>query len=158
MKMLVIFDSMFGNTGKIAEAIGEGLRRCGDVQVLNVCEVTSELINAADLLVIGSPTQRFRPLPSITAWLKAVPHGSWTGKRIAIFDTRMTEENVKKVGILAFFVSIFGYAAGAMMKQVKPTGGKLISPSAGFYIQDTEGPLVADELERAAVWGQKLAD
>jgi flavodoxin len=156
MKALIVYDSMFGNTGKIAEVVGEGLKPCGLVQVLKVSEVMPEQIKEADLLVIGSPTQKFRPLPSVTAWLKSVPRGSWKGKRIAIFDTRMTEENVKKVGILRFFVSIFGYAAGAIEKQIKPTGGKLISPSVGFYIQDTEGPLVEGELERAAAWAQKL--
>jgi hypothetical protein len=32
----------------------------------------------------------------------------------------------------------------------------LIEPTAGFLVQDTEGPLVEGELERAAEWAKQI--
>jgi flavodoxin len=157
MNILVVYDSMYGNTAKIAEAVGEGLCDCGDVSVMKVDELTAGHLKKADLVVVGSPTQRFRPLPAVSTWIKSIPAGDLRGKRIAVFDTRMTKEAVEAVKILAFFVRIFGYAAGAMEKAFKKSGAVQAAPGEGFYITDTEGPLVEGELERARVWALTLA-
>jgi hypothetical protein len=53
MKALVVFESIFGNTQHIAEAIAEGLR--GEVEVVEVGKARAE-IAGVDLLVVGGPT------------------------------------------------------------------------------------------------------
>ena len=56
MKAVVIYESMYGNTHLIAEAIAEGLRPHGDVTVVPVEAATAEHLEGADLVVVGGPT------------------------------------------------------------------------------------------------------
>src|SRR5437763_11115528 len=56
MRAMVIYESMYGNTHAIAEAIGRGLAPGNDVTVVPVAEATPELLSDADLVVAGGPT------------------------------------------------------------------------------------------------------
>ena len=157
MKALVVYDSVYGNSQQVAQAIGDGLGTQGDVDVLRASNVKPEQLGGLDLLVVGSPTQRFTSLPAISRFLKGIPRGSLTGVRVAAFDTRFTVSNIEKVRILAFFVRIFGYAAEPIMKRLEQKGGEPAAPPEGFFVGDTEGPLNEGELERASVWAQEIS-
>jgi flavorubredoxin len=61
MKTLVIYDSFFGNTEKIALEIGAGFGERGEVETLPVSQVTPEKVQGLDSLIVGSPTRGFRP-------------------------------------------------------------------------------------------------
>jgi len=65
MKALVVYDSFFGNTEKIAQTIGNALGAPADVEVLRVGNVKPEQLTGLGLLVVGSPTRAFRPTPAI---------------------------------------------------------------------------------------------
>ena len=159
MKGLIVYDSMYGNTEKIALAIGKGLGRPEAILVKRVGEVKPEHFTGLDLLVIGSPTQRFQPTVATSNLLKEIPQNSLQGTRVAVFDTRLTEAWIKKTPVLAFFVRIFGqsaYAAKGMANKLKRLGGELTAPAEGFYVEDTQGPLVAGELERAVEWAKQI--
>jgi flavodoxin len=54
MKTLVVYDSAYGNTEKIARAIGGAIP--GETQVRRVAEVSSAELVSLDLLIVGSPT------------------------------------------------------------------------------------------------------
>ena len=56
MRALVIYESMYGNTHQIAEAIGEGLDLSDGVKVLPLADVTQSMLEQADLIVVGGPT------------------------------------------------------------------------------------------------------
>ena len=56
MHAVVVYESMYGNTHLIADAIGAGLRTAFDVRVVPVSQVSGEIIADADLLVVGGPT------------------------------------------------------------------------------------------------------
>jgi len=156
MKAMVVYDSMYGNTEKVAQAIGQALGSAGDVEVVRASEVQLGQLAGLTLLVAGSPTQKFRPLPATTTFLKSIPADGLRGVRVAAFDTRMTESAVEKIRILAFFVKIFGYAAQPIADRLQKKGGDLAVPPQGFYVGDTEGPLLEGELERAADWAKKI--
>lgn len=158
MKALVIYDSQFGNTEKIARAIAEGLGSHGQVELLQVGQVKSDQLAGYQLLVVGSPTQRFRATPNTTQLLKEIPKNGLAGVKVTAFDTRLTVEEIESIKILAFFVRLFGYAAQPIAKQLKQKGGELVVPAEGFYVQGTEGPLVEGELERAKQWGKKILE
>jgi flavodoxin I len=155
MKALVVYDSAFGNTEQIARAIAQGVGE--GTEVVRAGSVQPGQLTGLDLLIVGSPTQKFRPLPPVSELLKAMSRGSLNGVRVAAFDTRMTQAKVDAVGILAFFVKIFGYAADPIAKRLVKAGGKLAAAPEGFYVEDTEGPLQAGELERATAWGRRVA-
>ena len=69
MKSLVIYDSVFGNTEKIANAIGEAL----ELQALSVNKVSPGDIQGIDLLIVGSPTRGFRPTKAIKEFIRHLP-------------------------------------------------------------------------------------
>jgi hypothetical protein len=77
---------------------------------------------------------------------------------VAAFDTRFTETEIGRVRILAFFVSLFGYAAEPIASRLQKKGGNLAVPPEGFYVGGTEGPLLEGELERAAAWAREVAE
>jgi flavodoxin len=156
MKAMVVYDSMYGNTGKVAEAIGDALGAPDDVAVVRVGGVKPEQFTGLSVLVVGSPTQRFSPTGATTQFLKGIPKNGLQGVRVAGFDTRFTESKIEEIGIQAFFVRIFGYAAEPIASRLEKKGGALAIAPEGFYVADAEGPLVEGELERAAEWARQI--
>ena len=63
MKALIVYESMFGNTHAVAEAVAAGLRPAVQTEVRRVAEVAPEAVAEADLLVVGAPDPCPRPLP-----------------------------------------------------------------------------------------------
>ena len=158
MKILIIYDSVYGNTEQIAQAIGKTLGSQNEVEILRVGEVKLPQLTGLDLLIVGSPTQRFRPTTAITQFLGGIPKDGLKGVKIAAFDTRLTISNINETPVLAFFVRLSGsaaYAARPIADRLKKSGGDLIVPPEGFYVKGMEGPLVEGELERAAEWVMK---
>jgi flavodoxin I len=156
MKALVVYDSVFGNTEKVAQAIGQALGSPEDVKVVQASDAKPEQLVGLTLLIVGSPTRQFSPTGATTGFLKSVPKHGLKGVKVAAFDTRFTESAIEKVRILAFFVKIFGYAAKPIADRLQKKGGELVVPPEGFYVGDTEGPLLEGELERAADWARQI--
>ena len=153
MNSLVIYDSLYGNTEKIAREMGRVL---GAVDVVSVGMVKMEQLKGVDLLVVGSPTQRLQMTRAMKAFLAKIPAGALEGVQVATFDTRLPERTIKKNAILAFFVKMYGFAADPIAKGLAARGGCLAARPEGFFVEGMEGPLVAGELERAAEWARKL--
>ena len=155
MKALVVYDSFFGNTEKIAKAIGGALGDSKDVTVSKVNEADAGMLKGVNLLVAGSPTRAFSPTPAIRAFIAKLPANSLAGVKVSAFDTRIKIDE-KTPGILRFFAGIFGYADKALLRGLLRKGGVQALPSEGFFVLGSEGPLAEGELERAAAWGKKL--
>lgn len=152
MKSLVVYDSQFGNTQMIAQAIADQLAGSGTAYAIHVDEVQLGDIPGINLLVVGSPTQQFSATAPIKRWLKILPEGSINAVRAAAFDTRFTQEKIDEIKVLSFFVNFFGYGAESIAKRLIKQGAKLVAEPEGFYVSDTEGPLLSGELERAVAW------
>jgi len=155
MKALVIYDSFFGNTEKIAQAIGEALSSHGKVQVLKVSNAKPEHLAGLSLLVVGSPTRAFRPSPAISSFLGGIPANGLQGIKVAAFDTGISLQDANSA-ILSFFVKLFGYAAKPIAAKLKKKGGTLAIPPEGFFVKGSEGPLKEGELERVADWAKQI--
>jgi flavodoxin len=145
MKTLVVYDSMYGFTEKIAKAIGSGIT--GEVKVVRVNEVSPAEAANWDRVLAGSPTQGGRMLKTMQEWLDTLPEAAIKGKKAAAFDTR----------IPAKWVKLFGYAAGKISDSLKKKGANLISEPEGFLVQKTKGPFVEGEEERAKKWGATIS-
>jgi len=155
MKSLVVFDTFFGNTEKVARAISDALG--AESAAIRVTEARHEQLAGLGLLVVGSPTRAFRPSKPISNFLNGVPRDALRGVRVAAFDTRMSTADVKSP-VLNVMVKIFGYAAKPIAKRLVGRGGALAAPPEGFIVEGSEGPLRGGELERAAAWAKALAD
>jgi flavodoxin I len=157
MSHLIVYDSQYGNTEKIARAIDGALGSEGEGECLRVCDVRPEHLSGIHLLVVGSPTQRFRATEATNSFLKEIPKNALSGVKVAAFDTRITEQEIRETSrVLNFAVKYFGYAARQIADQLVKKGGQLVISPEGFYVSGMEGPLSDGELERAAEWGNKL--
>ena len=155
MKVLTIYDSYFGNTEKIAQAIGNALNAQWDVEVLRVGEVKPGQVTGLGLLIVGSPTRAFKPSTPITRVLKMISKDGLAGVKVAAFDTRFSASDVES-GVLRGLMNTFGYAAKPIADRLTRVDGQLMIPPEGFIVEGTEGPLREGELERAADWARQV--
>lgn len=151
MKALVVYDSAFGNTEKVAQAMAAEL----GCEARHVTAVTPEQLTGLDALIVGSPTQAFQALKPVKAFLKSIPAGSLRGVKVAGFDTRMDVKEVNNA-VLTVFSKAFGYAAEPIGKQLVKKGGTQAMPPEGFIVTGEKGPLRDGELERAAEWAKRI--
>jgi flavodoxin len=145
MKAMIVYDSVSGNTQKIAEAIAVGMGR--GIKARRPSTIGAEELRGVDLLVIGSPTFGGRPTKPLQAFLDSIPKSVAEKLSIAAFDTRMSMK----------FAKIFGYAAVRLSAQFQANGSTVKSQPQGFIVKGRTGPLAEGELERASAWGRELA-
>ncbi|MCP2267175.1 flavodoxin family protein [Promicromonospora thailandica] len=161
MRALVVYESMYGNTKLVAQAIGEGIEESMHADVVEVTVAPTTVTADVTLLVVGGPTHAFSmSWPStrrdaaqqaasiisrgrgIREWLGALP-GTRRETEAATFDTRTTSR-------------ITGSAARAASRRLDRLGFPLVATPVSFRVADALGPLVAGELDRARSWGREL--
>ena len=142
MKALIVYDSVYGNTEKIARAMAEAMTPPDEGKVLRAGEADPSELASIDLLIVGSPTHGGRPTPAVQDLLNKVTQPSLQGINVAAFDTRIQTK----------LVGVFGYAAGRIANNLKKKGGNLIASPEGFFVTGSKGPLKEGELERATGW------
>ena len=157
MKILVAYDSYFGNTEKVARAVADAAASAGEVAFLKVDQVKPGDLEHLDLLFVGSPTRGFAPSEGTRAFLKQFKPGSLSNVKAAVFDTRIPLDDMKPA-FLRFMQKLAGYADVKMAASLKSAGAKMILPTEGFAVMDSEGPLKEGELERAAVWAKTVVN
>jgi len=162
MNALVVYESLYGNTKQIAEAIAEGLARECNVTITEVGEAPVAPSDV-DLLVVGGPTHQFglsrkssrqqgaddhdRPVISlnigIREWIEGLPRVS--GGAAATFDTSIRKPNLP------------GSAARGAAKRLKKKGYRLVVPGELFLVEGGKGPITEGESDRATEWGQEVS-
>jgi len=153
MKVLIIYDSFFGNTEQIALALSKAFGDNDIVEIRRISQITADSLTGVNLLFVGSPTRKFTSTPAIKSFLKKLPDNSLERKKVAAFDTRIDIITINN-RFLNMMVKLFGYAAEPLDALLRKKGGKSVLPPEGFYVLETEGPLKEGELERAVVWAQ----
>ncbi len=154
MKTLIIYDSAFGNTQKIAEAVGAAF---AGAEVQHVDQVTAGDFSDLECLVVGSATQKQNFLDGMRSFLTSIPQNGLNGVKVAAFDTRISIGDVQSVASrFAARVFLHRYAAQPIAEALKARGGVEVIDPEGFFVLDTEGPLKSGELERATAWGQQI--
>jgi flavodoxin len=152
MQTLVIYDSKFGNTEKIAEAIGRGIGSVSDVRVTSTAEaagVNESIAARPDLVLVGGPTQNHGPSAGLRRFVNNLPT-ALRGVPAACFDTRYRGP-----------VLLMGSAAASAAKTLAKRGAKLVAPSESFFIVRhgamEQQALEQGEITRAEAWGQVIA-
>jgi flavodoxin len=146
MLTFVIYDTKFGNTEKIAEAIGRGASTAGSIRVMDIAEAARPLAERPDLLLVGGPTQRRGLSPALRSFIDDLPR-SLKGVPAASFDTRYRGATL-----------LMGSAASEAFKRLRKAGGRVAAQPESFFIArggplETQG-LEAGEVERAERWGR----
>lgn len=166
MTVLVVFESMFGDSQQIAEAIAAGIATTHPVTTTEVGKAPDAIPADVTLLVVGGPNHGFglpRPetrkdaagktdAPLVTQgrglreWLEVVSSQGTT--RAVTFDTRMDHPKV---------LTKMDHASHTSAKRLKKAGFPIAGESQHFVVTDVQGPLAPGEVERAQQWGTTLA-
>jgi len=167
MKALVVYESMYGNTAAVAEAIASSLRARGlEVDLCPVSETDPEATAEVDLLVVGGPTHvhgmsssKSRQTavsdekntfaaptlePGLRAWLKELPSGA--GRLATAFDTRIDKP-----------VILTGSAAKGIARRLRARRFRLVGQPESFLVS-TQNELLGGELDHAVTWGADVAE
>jgi menaquinone-dependent protoporphyrinogen IX oxidase len=153
MKSIIIYDTSYGNTKKIAETIAETLKESGvEADLFHLKEVKK--LNAKDynLLVLGSPTKFGTMSFSVKSFLGKVKSEEWTGKPFAAFDTE-NPENVEQSRLQKKEWS----AAEKIADKLKEKKMHQLSPVLKALVLGWKGPLVEGEIERTKNYARELA-
>jgi hypothetical protein len=166
MRALVVYESMFGSTAAIAEAVATSLRDNGlDAKARPISKTEPAEAGGIDLLIVGGPTHRHglsssksrqaaagdakntfpEPTlePGLRDWLKQLPPRG--GQLGAAFDTRFN---------LSMIVT--GSAAKGIARRLEERGDPLVIQPESFFVSK-EHQLLDGELEHAARWGAEVA-
>ena len=141
MRSLVIYESEYGNTEKVARAIAEALGQHGETRVTPVRSVTTLDAEDLDVLVVGAPTQRHGSPATVRELLERTPKGELAGVRALAFDTRYPRARW-----------ITGSAAREIGRRLRRKGCKLLAEPESFFVEGAEGPLEPGEEDRARAW------
>jgi flavodoxin len=147
MNALVLYDSQFGNTERIAEAITLVLQEVLTTRLGTTTEIgdCAEALHDVDLLVVGGPTQAHGVSPNLKPSLECLGERSLHGVRAAVFDTRLHGPR---------FVT--GSAAVRLARMLRRRGAWIVVPPASFIVGGREGPLDAGEVDRARAWAREV--
>jgi flavodoxin len=147
MNVIVVYESRYGNTARVAHEIAAALEASGPVRLIEISDATAFDVKDTDLLVVGGPTEGHGMSPTLRARLMAVPPDALRGVALAPFDTRL-----KLPAFLA------GSAARGIAKILQAKGARLVVPPESFLVTGTkeEVHLVEGEIERAGAWAEKV--
>jgi flavodoxin len=145
MESLVVYDSKFGNTRKLAEAIADGLRRAGSVRLIGLDTAPPTDLGTVDLLVVGGPTQVHGMTARIRQFVDRLEPRSATGMVAATFDTRLRMPAV-----------LSGSAAIQVARKLRQAGIRVFVRPQSFFVSLGVPELEQGEAERAAEWAKDL--
>jgi len=167
MKAYVVYESMYGNTAAIGEAIAQELRerglvvRCGPLTRIDPAGVDD-----GGLVVVGGPTHAHGMTrgatrrtaasdkkntyatptlsPGLREWIDDLPSGA--GTLAAAFDTRFAKP-----------VFLTGSAAKGIVRRLSHRGFHMVAGPKSFFVS-TANELLAGELDHARKWAGALLD
>jgi DivIVA domain-containing protein len=183
IKITIVYESMFGNSRKVAEAISDGVRETrpeAHVECVAVRGASLELIRSTDLLIVGGPTHLghmttdFSRKRQISRENKAEVKGQpphelepeTAGLGLREWFHQLPKAQVG--GVLAgphrhaaafdtrLGSALAGGAANGIGRKLRRRGYGLVKNPEGFILDDASGPPCAGEIERAKEWGAQL--
>jgi hypothetical protein len=168
MRTLIVYESYFGCTREIAEALAREFRRVGVATLAPVESARHHPVRAYDLVVVGGPTQarglsrfgtrravlsraamRRRPArvdPRVSIglreWLDGL--GLCDGTAAAAFDTRLNAPAL-----------LTGRASRALATGLRRHGLRLVGDPVSFLVGPND-TLLPEEDARATAWARNL--
>ncbi|MCG6494289.1 flavodoxin domain-containing protein [Kitasatospora sp. A2-31] len=176
MHTVIVYESMYGNTREIAEAIAEGVHQAdpeASVDCLPVARADTETTRTADLLVVGGPTHMHGMSSGASRRMAAMAEAKKEGHQEA---AREAYETAEGPGLRSWFHSLpktghgthaaafdtradmrrSGGAANGIAKRLTRHHYDVVAEPEGFIVEEGDGPLRQGEIERARAWGAGL--
>lgn len=147
MKVIIVYESKYGNTMRVAETIIGGMNEIGGIEasLSGLQEIDFNKIPSYDVILIGSPNHIGGPTRGIKGFIDKLGELRLEGKKFVVFDTYIGKD--------------FEKAVKKMEKQVneKVPGLKRLAPGLSIKVQGIKGPIVEGELQKCKGFGKKIA-
>jgi hypothetical protein len=175
MKVLIVYESMYGNTHTVAGHIAEGFAATDDVEVAPVGEATPDRVSGADLLVVGGPTH-VHGMSSARTRADAVSEDTLNREAAKGHDLRV-DPDAEGPGLRDWFARlgtdrtfpaaafdtridaaamITGRASKGIGRKLVRHGATMVADPESFLV-DSATTLLDGEEARAVEWGRMLA-
>ena len=146
-KVIVVYESKYGNTRLVAEKIAGGMREVEGIEtvVSEVKEVDLGKIPDYDAILLGSPNHWGGPTRGIKKFIGKLGKFPLEGKLFAAFDTYLAKTSHQ--------------AMKKMEKRIsdKVPGAKLAAPGLSIGVDGMKGPISEGELPKCKEFGKKMA-
>jgi len=146
-KVIVVYESKYGNTKLVAETIIEGIKEVKGIETVlsEVKKVDLNQIANYDTILIGSPNHIGGPTRGIKKFIDKLEKLNLGEKWFAVFDTYLGKD--------------FEKAVKKMEKRIneKVPGLKQIAPGLSIKVQGMKGPVLKEELPKCKEFGNKIA-
>jgi hypothetical protein len=167
MRVLIVYESLYGSNRRIAQAIAAGMGADAVATIAEAQDAPSSIDGDVDLVVVGGPNHKAGlPRPDTRAEAAAGSDGAlrpaerglreWLvdvrlvrrGQPVAVWDTRMASPRI---------LDLIDRSGATIAGRLRRAGGRLVGRPHKFYSADGVGALPAGEEERARAWGAELA-
>jgi flavodoxin len=147
LKIVLIYESKYGNTKRVAEAIAEEIERVGGMEttLTSLKRVDVDDVTNYDMILLGGPTHFGGPTRNVRKFIDAIGKRSVNGKSIAVFDTYLGEDFEKGVGKMEGQI------------RAKAPSLKLLAPGLSIRVAGMKGPIVEGELAKCEGFVKQLA-
>ncbi len=147
-KVIVVYESKYGNTRQVAEAIIEGINEIQRIEAVlkEPKHVEPTEVLDYDVILIGSPNHFGGPTRGIKKFIDKLGKLPLKEKMFAVFDTYIKGD--------------FEKAVKKMEKRIneKVLGLKQIAPGLSIKVQGMKGPILEEELPKCKDFGKKIAN
>ena len=147
-KVIVVYDSRYGNTKLVAETIAAGMREVEgtEADVSEVKRVDLSKVPDYDAILVGSPTHIGGPTWGVKRFIGKLGKLPLEGKFFAAFNTYLLDKS-------------FEQATKKLEKRIrdKVPGAKLAAPGLSIRVKGMKGPISEGELPKCKEFGNKIA-
>jgi flavorubredoxin len=144
---MVAYESKYGNTRLVAEAIIEGMKEVEEIEIVlsELKEVDLNKVPDYDAILIGSPNHWGGPTRGVRKFIDKLSKLNLERKLFAVFDTYLGRD--------------FEKAVKKMEKRIneKASGMKKIAPGLSIRVQGMKGSILDEELPKCKEFGSKIA-
>jgi len=146
-KVIVVYESKYGNTKLAAETIAESFRGIEGIETVlsELKEVELNKIPDYDVILVGSPNHIGGPTRGIKKFIDRLGKFPLEGKKLAVFDTYIGKDFEKAVKKMEKGIS------------EKVHGSRLVAPGLSIRVQGMKGPISVGELPKCIEFGNRIA-
>ncbi|MCJ7764129.1 MAG: NAD(P)H-dependent oxidoreductase [Dehalococcoidales bacterium] len=148
LKVIVIYESKYGNTKLVAENIVEGMKEASKTEAIlsEAKQVNFDDVISADAILIGSPNHWGGATGSISKFINKLGEINLNSKPAAVFDTYISHD--------------FEKAVKKMEEQIteKVPSLKLVTPGLSMKVKGSKGPILEEELPKCREFGVKFGE
>jgi flavodoxin len=151
VKVIVVYESKYGNTKLVAETITEGMSNVEGIEAVikELKEVDLNKTADYDAILIGSPNHYGGPTKGVKQFIDRIGKLQLNGKLFAVFDTYLGKKSDH----------FFEKAVRRMEKTIneKVPALRQIAPGLSIKVQGMKGPIVEGELPKCKEFGERVA-